>query len=518
MSPEQVLGRPTDARSDIFSFGSVLYELLAGEAPFRAANEIATAHAIAYEEPAPLRRLRAEVPEGLELIVAKCMAKSRDERYATVEELAADLRRLRQDYRSGSHDARRLLAYRSSRSRHRVLLVAAAAIAIGVPLAAWLLRDARPEPEPALEPPAAAGVPWPGAPGSHVPRKAARSGRPRVIVGSFDNASGGAETEAVSRGLPEMLTTDLSRSPGLEVIATQRLWDLMAQTGHADRDTFDRDSTAELARWAGADLVITGSVFRAGERYRIDAQAYDTETGTVAAAKKVEGTELFAMAEELTAGLLEALEAGSAGGRAVTHVAATSSEEAFRHFAAGREEFGRLDFAAAADAFGLALGLDPDFALARLHLALTELARGNTAAAKPELEAALARASDMPEGDRLMAEGLGQFYVEGDLDAGNARLEELVERFPGNATAYAFWAKGLTDLGASPVEAAKKLRQAVAEDPNDLLAITALARLLANLGAADDARAILIEAGERHPREREVIADELEALRAQPPG
>ena len=94
MSPEQALGKPVDARSDIFSLGAVFYELLTGRRPFAGESAAAKIHAVVYEEPEPLASLRPELPAPVAAIVARALAKDPDERFATMAELAAALRRI----------------------------------------------------------------------------------------------------------------------------------------------------------------------------------------------------------------------------------------------------------------------------------------------------------------------------------------------------------------------------------------------------------------------------------------
>ena len=101
MSPEQAYGREVDSRSDLFSCGIVLYELIAGRSPFRRENEAATLNAISTSTPEPLARYKSEVPDELQRIVAKCLAKSPNERYQTAADLLADLRVVERSLSSG---------------------------------------------------------------------------------------------------------------------------------------------------------------------------------------------------------------------------------------------------------------------------------------------------------------------------------------------------------------------------------------------------------------------------------
>ena len=93
MSPEQVEGKPLDARSDIFSFGAVLYELLTGQRAFKGDSAISTLSAILRETPARARKVRHEVPRRLEAIVDRCLEKNRDARFASAADLHSALLR-----------------------------------------------------------------------------------------------------------------------------------------------------------------------------------------------------------------------------------------------------------------------------------------------------------------------------------------------------------------------------------------------------------------------------------------
>jgi DNA helicase-2/ATP-dependent DNA helicase PcrA len=101
MSPEQLLGLRVDQRSDIFSFGIVLYEMVTGQGPFAGENQIDTMHAILHEEPRPLRAVRPDLPADLQPILAKALAKAPEQRYQKIKELAAELKALKRDLELG---------------------------------------------------------------------------------------------------------------------------------------------------------------------------------------------------------------------------------------------------------------------------------------------------------------------------------------------------------------------------------------------------------------------------------
>jgi serine/threonine protein kinase len=139
MSPEQVLGKPLDVRSDLFSFGAVLYEMATGVPPFACNTSAAIFDAILHNTPVPLKQLNASVSEELEHVIAKCLQKDRDLRYQHASEIRADLQRLKRN----SEDLSRSLTVPA---RFRGITISAGAGVICLAILAYLLM--RPIPPP----------------------------------------------------------------------------------------------------------------------------------------------------------------------------------------------------------------------------------------------------------------------------------------------------------------------------------------------------------------------------------
>ena len=503
MSPEQAQAHAMDARSDIFSFGTLLYELAVGVPPFRGNNLVATFHAIVHDDPEPMGSLRGEIPPELERIAAKCLAKDPVDRYQMAADLAADLRALRRDSESGalgSYVSRELAPHRPRTRRlprPAWLLAGAAALALAIAWFVW--------PERAVQP----GAATPVAPVT----LSAAADRNRIAVAFFANRSGNPEADWLSEGLPEMLTTDLARTPDLEVLSTQRLYDLMAATGETDMASLDRATTTQLARWAGAGVVVSGSIFQAGDSYRIDVQAYDTASGQVLTASRVEGSDVFQMADRLSADLRQGLQLTAAARGGIQEVT-TSSESAYRDYTEGLKLFEGLRFAEANESFERSLQADGEFALAKLRLGMSTYLGGDSERGASLIREASEGAERLPERERLLTGGLNACLSGENPEECKRHFAELRELFPDDVETYFWSAQSARQLGEYR-ESLRYLREGFERNPNDLLAVAGLTASLTDLDAAT-AEQILRDFLDRNP-ETDASRLEIPALGADAP-
>jgi TolB-like protein len=341
---------------------------------------------------------------------------------------------------------------------------------------------------PARQHRAPAGGPGAAAP-AVAPAQPARAPGP-ILVTFFTNHTGDPAIDGLCRVIPEMLTTDLARTPSLEVVSTQRLYDLLAEAGQGDPSRLDRTATAELARWAGAGLAVSGSVFGSADRLRIDVQAYDTETGQVIAAHRVEGTDELQMVDELSVGLRRGLQVPEEKGLAGLRASLTASPEALQVFGEGRKAYESLRFDEAAESFRRAVETDPGFDLARLRLGMSLYLGGDTEEGAETIRALDAEGARLPEPRRMLLVGLRSLVEGEDAEVVVAHFDALSERHPRDAEAAYWKAVSVARLDSDRVGALKILRGQLAANPEQPMVVAAMAGHLEALGLRDEAEAL----------------------------
>jgi eukaryotic-like serine/threonine-protein kinase len=443
MSPEQAQGLPVDNRSDIFALGILLYEMATGERPFRGNTNLSVLSSILKDTPRPASELRDDVPRPLARMIQRALEKRPEDRYQSASDLRRDLEDLKRDVDSGelalgtTAGRQRLVAPPKQRPRWALPVALGASFLVLVAMAALFVRG---------QPPATA-----------------EDGRRSVAVFYFDNLSGDPQLDWLRTGLTDMLVTNLSQSPGLRVLGTSRLYQLLDEGGHRDDRTMAAPIVEAVARKAQATTALVGSFVRAGSQIRIQATLQDPKNGEVLASERVEGDAeegLFSLVDELTGRLRKRLETPSMSKAGDKRNASwkekklqdvtTTSVEAWKDYAEGSRYHERGQEKEAQGYFEKAVEADPGFAMALAKLSIVHGNLGNVDKARAYSAKAVEKAENLPPGERHYIEGRHYSLDPATIEEAVAAYQKAVDDAPDHTAARNNLAQLLFDLKRYP--------------------------------------------------------------------
>jgi serine/threonine protein kinase/Flp pilus assembly protein TadD len=468
MSPEQVDGRETDARSDIYAFGVVLFEMLTGRLPFEGETPLAVAVKQKSEPPSDPRQANPQVPDDLAKLVLRCLKKEKGERYQSVPDLLADLSRIEKSLpeTGGALPLRRSPTSKQVTVRlpsRRVWIPAAVVLAALAALIVWQLVPDRPG-----------------------------SARTVAVLG-FKNQTGDASFDYLREAIPNLLITSLEQSKRLRVTSWERLKDLLKQSGRDPSAAFDEEAGFEICRKAGIEALVVGFFAKAGETFVTDVKVLDAATreSLRSASARGEGaasilkSQIDDISREVGRGIRRPPLKLETPVRPIIELT-TSSMEAYNYFLRGREDCEKFYFADSVKFLEKAIALDPEFALAYQVLAQAEGGLDDLNRRDQSLRDAYRFSAKASEKERLTIAAKYAQTIEQDPDKHFRLLQELVRRFPDEK--YAQYELGhFYDDRDDHIAAAAAYDKALALDPGFGLAINALAYSRAKVGKFDEA-------------------------------
>jgi tetratricopeptide (TPR) repeat protein/predicted Ser/Thr protein kinase len=414
MSPEQVRGRPLDPRTDLFSLGVVIYEMLTGRLPFDGGTITDVADRILNHEPPALARFNYDVPKALEGIVLKALEKDVHFRYQSARDLFIDLHHLRRSLDQGNEPAQGDSGDRATargRSGPR-------------PSGAALARVRTGE------------VTGPATP--HETDHA-------VAVMTFSNTTREPADDWIGAGIAETVTADLKAVRGVTVLGRAQVFDAIKHLSGTDLAQLSGGLAIDIGRRIGATFIVGGGYQRLGPMIRITVECVDVRTGELVRTLKVDGKvdELFSLQDRIVTELKQGLDPAKHGST-LTALAKreTESIEAYQAFSRGMMNL-RLatpeSLQRATAFFEEALGIDPGYASAWAALGTAYNLQGQfigqTTFATKAVDS-LQRALAIDPSHPYALAGLGSAYaVQGRFAEAEDLLRQAIERDPGNVVA-----------------------------------------------------------------------------------
>ncbi len=481
MSPEQVRAKELDARTDLFSFGAVLYEMATGKMPFDGSSSGEICSAILRDTPPPASQFNLEVTPDLDSVIRKALEKDRNLRYQHAADIRTDLQRLKRDTVSGRYSGVSSSAVKSAtakeeRAGKKKRWVLAISVAI------------------LLAPALVTAVLYYRAKVGH-----RLTDKDTIVIADFANSTGDAVFDDT---LKTALTVALNQSPFLNVISENKVAaTLKLMTRPADTK-LTPEVTRELCERAGSKAYISGAIASLGTEYVLALKAVNCQTGDRLAEEQVTADRkekvlnaLGEAAAKLRSQLGESL-ATVQKFDVPLEQATTSSLEALQAYSLGRKAQYEQGAEAAVPYELRAIKLDPNFAMGYQSVGTSYDSLGQPGRASEYVSKAFDLRDHASEREKLIITAHYYENVTGELDKAARTLRELIESYPRDADALLRLGIVYT-LEGQYEQAAEVTRQAQQLAPERLGTYANLANYMLALQRFDDAQKMVNEARAR---------------------
>ncbi len=427
MSPEQVEGLETDQRSDLYSLGVILYEMVTGRIPFDGETPFSIALKHKSEEPQDPRRVNPQIPENISRLIMRCLEKDREKRYQTAEELLADISKIEEGIPT---EERVIPKRRTTVSRditvtfnlRKVFIPVLAIVALVVMAVLFQL----------------------------VPKKEvvpAPSDKPSLAILYFKNNTGDDRLDHWRSALSDLLITDLSQSRHIKILSAERLFDILHQLDQLGATTYSSEVLKEVSALGGVEHVLVGNYTRANDTFRINITLQQARSGELIGSDSVEGhgeKDFYAMVDELTRKIKKNFELSEK--QIATDIdkevgkITTGSPEAYKYYSQGRTYHLNGDYPRSVESMLKATEIDPEFAMAYRSIAAAYGNMGFLPAQRNARKKAFDLRDRVSDRERFLIEGDYYWSSEKTLDKAIQAFSELLELYPGDSIA-------LTNLG-----------------------------------------------------------------------
>jgi eukaryotic-like serine/threonine-protein kinase len=402
MSPEQVRAKELDVRTDLFSFGAVLYEMTTGALPFRGESTGVIFKAILDSTPTSAVRLNPDLPAELERIIAKCLEKDRNLRYQHASDIRTDLQRLKRDTVSSQMPVGEMASGVSKRWKLGAVVAVVALAAVG---AYFYLHRA--------------------------PKLTAKD---TVILADFANATGDAVFDDALR---QALSAQLEQSPFLSLLSDERIAQTLTLMSQPKDARLTRELAREVCQRTGGAAVLNGSIAQIGTQYLLSLKAVNCSNGETLASTEAQAGDknhvldaLSKLASDIRSRLGESLSSVQKFDAPPENVT-TPSLEALKAYSLGfqAQEF-RSDYHGAIPFFQRAIDLDPRFAMAYARLGNSYYMQRQGKQASEFIRKAYDLREQVSEREKLYLVSHYQQLATGNLEAARSTYELWAQTYP----------------------------------------------------------------------------------------
>ena len=480
MSPEQVKARDLDARTDLFSFGAVLYEMATGKMPFQGESSGDICSAILRDDPLPPSHVNPQVSPGLEALIHRALEKDRNLRFQHASDMRAELQRLKRDSESGRHPAAKSGGIPSGqagtadrRNKRWPLMVGAALVVIAVLVGGGLYYR------------------------SHQSKPL--TDKDTIVVSDFDNETGDPVFDDT---LKTALTVALNQSPFLNVLSDNRVVATLKLMTRPVNTKLTPEVARELCERADSKAYIAGSIARMGNEYVLSLKAINCQSGDTLAQQQVTANSkekvlntLGEAAAQLRGQLGESLATVQKYDVPLSE-ATTSSLEALQAYSLGRKAYREKGTEASLPYDQRAIQLDPNFAMGFMVAGDDYDYQGELGRSREYIAKAFELREHANDREKLLITADYYLDVTGELDKAAQAYQELIYRYPRDAFGYLTLSIVYTRLGQYE-KATELARQTLQLEPNNVASYEELTNCLISLQHYDETRQVIQEALDR---------------------